>query len=46
MLVTSPSYSESISFINFIASMMHSTWPLRTVSPTDTNALAPGSADR
>ena len=46
MLTTSPSYSESISFINFMASMMHSTWPLRTASPTDTNALASGAAAR
>ena len=33
----SPSYSESISFINFIASMMQSTCPFLTVVPTSTN---------
>ncbi len=45
-LTISPSYSESISFISFIASMMQSTWPFFTVSPTSTNAAAPGSAER
>ena len=33
----SPSYSESISFISFIASMMQSTCPFLTVVPTSTN---------
>jgi hypothetical protein len=41
-----PSNSLSISFISFIASMMQSTWPLRTVSPTSTNGFAPGSGVR
>ena len=41
-----PSHSALISFISFIASMMHSTWPLRTMSPTSANAFAPGSGAR
>ena len=40
---TTPATSDSISFMIFIASMMHSTWPLATRVPTDTNGLAPGS---
>ena len=46
MLTISPSYSLSISFISFIASMMQSTWPFLTWSPTDANGGAPGSAAR
>src|ERR1043166_6082597 len=46
MFTTSPSYSESISFISFIASMMQSTSPFLTVDPTSTNGAAFGSADR
>ena len=43
MFTISPSYSESISFISFIASMMQSTWPFFTTDPTSTNGGAPGS---
>jgi hypothetical protein len=42
-LTTSPSYSESISFISFIASMMQRTSPFFTVDPTSTKAGALGS---
>ena len=37
-----PAFSDSIWFIIFIASMMHSTWPTSTSSPISTNCLAPG----
>jgi hypothetical protein len=35
-----------ISFISFIASMMHRTWSFFTRCPTSTNAGAPGSGER
>src|SRR5438552_4481714 len=38
----SPATSDSISFINFIASTMHNTVPTSTVSPTFTNGGEPG----
>ena len=38
--------SLSISFISFIASMMQSTWPFFTSSPTSTKGGAPGSGER
>ena len=37
MLSTTPEISDSISFISFIDSMMHSTFPGCTFSPTRTN---------
>ena len=43
-LTTSPSYSDVISFISFIASMMQRTWSFFTRSPISTNEGAPGSA--
>ncbi len=43
---TSASSSDSISFISFIASTMHSTWPCLTLSPTSTNGGASGPGDR
>ena len=36
-LTISPSYSDVISFISFIASMMQSTWSFFTRCPTSTN---------
>ena len=44
--LTTPALSDSISFISFIASMMHSGSPTCTLSPTSTNALLPGEAAR
>src|ERR1700687_955429 len=44
--VTTPSMSDSISFISFIASMMHITWPLRTREPTSTKGGASGDGAR
>ena len=44
--VTVPAHSDSISFINFIASMMPSVCPGRTTDPTSTNAGASGDGDR
>src|SRR5438128_6158717 len=41
-LTTSPATSDSISFINFMASIMQTTLPLSTKSPTDTNDSEPG----
>ena len=43
---TTPLLSDSISFMSFIASMMHSVSPACTVSPTSTNGFAPGEAAR
>ena len=40
-----PEYSDSISFMIFIASMMQRICPFETRSPTATYALAPGSGD-
>ena len=40
---SSPSYSDVISFISFIASMMQSTWSFFTRWPISTNDGAPGS---
>ena len=37
---------DSISFIIFIASIMHSGWPLRTEPPSSTNGAASGEAAR
>ena len=45
MSTTVPATSDSISFISFIASTMHSTWPARTWLPTSTNAGAPAFAE-
>src|SRR5262249_18448808 len=42
MRSTSPLISDSISFMSFMASTMHSVWPLSTCEPTLTNASAPG----
>src|SRR5579864_1834136 len=44
-LTISPLTSASISFISFMASMMHSTWPASTVSPAFTNGGDPGDGD-
>jgi hypothetical protein len=41
-----PPRSASISFMIFMASMMHTGSPAFTVLPTSTNALAPGLAER
>ena len=38
--------SASISFISFMASMMHITWPGLTRSPTSTNEAELGSGER
>src|SRR5262245_39316491 len=38
MLTISPARSDSISFMSFMASMMHTTLPFSTKSPTETNA--------
>ena len=43
MFTTSPSYSESISFISFIASMMQRTLPFFTEAPISTNGAEPGA---
>ncbi len=40
-----PSLSDSIWFIIFIASMMHSVCPTLTSLPMSTNALAPGAGE-
>ena len=40
-----PSYSLSISFISFIASIMPSTWPFFTVSPSFTKLSASGEEE-
>ena len=45
-LLDDAALSDSISFISFIASMMHSVSPTCTVSPTSTNGFAPGEAAR
>ena len=45
MAVTVPERGEGIWFIVFIASMMSSVWPSRTVWPTSTNGLASGEGD-
>ena len=45
-LTISPSYSDVISFISFIASMMQSTWSFFTRWPISTNDGAPGSGQR
>src|SRR5580700_10825528 len=45
MRTTSPATSDSISFINFMASMMHSTWPDSTFAPMATKGSEPGLAD-
>src|SRR5437773_4770013 len=42
--MTSPVTSDSISFINFIASIMQTTVPFSTKSPTDTNGSEIGRA--
>ena len=42
ILAMVPETSASISFISFIASMMQSTWPSLTASPTLTNGGVPG----
>ena len=44
--VTLPARGAAIWFMTFIASTISSVAPSATVSPTDTNALLPGSADR
>ena len=44
--LTTPALSASISFMSFIASMMHSVSPTWTVSPTSTKGFAPGEAAR
>src|SRR6185295_15952970 len=44
LAVMMPATSASISFISFIDSMMHSTWPGSTASPTRTKDGAPGAA--
>src|SRR6185369_818705 len=44
LAVMMPATSASISFISFIDSMMHSTWPGSTASPTRTKEGAPGAA--
>jgi hypothetical protein len=38
--------SASISFISFIASMMHTVWPTSITSPTSTNGSASGAGER
>ena len=44
--MTTPSTSHSISFMSFMASMMHRVWPLRTLSPIFTKGSAPGAGAR
>jgi hypothetical protein len=46
MALTTPDTSASISFISFIASMMHSVSPALTVLPTSTKGAASGPLDR
>src|SRR5271166_5841108 len=41
-----PSYSLTISFINFMASKMQRTWPSATTSPTSTKCWAFGAGER
>ncbi len=41
-----PDTSASISFISFIASMMQSVWPGRTIEPMSTNDGASGEGER
>ena len=43
---TSPATSASISFMSFMASMMQTTWPTLTRSPTLTKGAALGSGER
>src|SRR5439155_27130722 len=44
-LTTSPATSDSISFISFMASTMHKTWPTSTASPGFTKGGDPGDGD-
>src|SRR5436190_22393474 len=44
ILTISPATSDSISFISFIASMMHTTDPFSIKSPIETNASELGDA--
>ena len=46
MALTVPSWSASISFRSFMASMMQSVSPALTACPTSTNGFAPGAAER
>ena len=46
MALTTPDFSASISFISFMASMMHRVWPSFTVWPTSTNGSEVGLAAR
>lgn len=41
-----PDRSDSISFINFMASTMQRTWPFWTTSPSFTKGGAPGAGQR
>jgi hypothetical protein len=45
-LTTRPATFDSISFMSFIASMMHRVWPSFTVSPSLTNGVASGLVAR
>src|ERR1039458_7352086 len=44
-LTNSPATSHSISFISFMASTMHNTWPTSNGSPTFTKGGEPGEGD-
>jgi hypothetical protein len=46
IFLTTPPAGAVIGFITFIASTISSVSPALTVSPTSTNALAPGSGER